>query len=171
MIALWLVLVVGFSVAGGDDRHADLSTDSETGTGESARADERIDAAGLERPAAERILLRSGDRPRPRPRPPISSGGSTASPPPARSTGPRDTPALSTAGGRTVLVQVSLRGDPDDAKDHVAPIEAAVAAVERAHPGVTTHQAGAGTIANGLRRRRRGGPEARRDHLAADHAR
>jgi uncharacterized membrane protein YdfJ with MMPL/SSD domain len=145
MIGLWLVLVVGLSVAGGMAGTRYIR-DSDSGTGQSARADRRIAAAGLEDPAAERILLRSGDR--------AATAAAAADlerrlerVPVAREiTGPRDTPALSTAGGRTVLVQVSLRGDPDDAKDHVAPIVRAVAAVERAHPGVTAHEAGNGTI-------------------------
>ena len=45
-----------------------------------------------------------------------------------------------------MLVQVTLRGDPDDAKEHVAPIQRAVAGVERAHAGVTLQEAGGGTI-------------------------
>jgi RND superfamily putative drug exporter len=39
-----------------------------------------------------------------------------------------------------------MRGDPDDAADHVAPIERAAAAVERAHDGVHVDEAGTGTI-------------------------
>jgi RND superfamily putative drug exporter len=144
-IALWLVLVVGLSFAGGITGTQYIG-DSDSGTGESARADKRIAAAGLEAPAAERILLRSGDR--------AATAAAAADlerrlkrlPVAGEVTGPRDTPALSTAGGRTVLVQASLRGDPDEAKDHVAPVEAAVAATERAHPGVTAFEAGNGTI-------------------------
>jgi len=144
-IVLWLLLVVGLTVGGGMAGTRYIAA-ADSGTGASARADQRIHAADLEQPGVEQILVRSGDR------------GATARAaadlqrrlerlPVARSvTGPRDTPALSTAGGRTVLVQVALRGDPEDAKDKVGPVVATVAAVERAHPGVTTHEAGTGTI-------------------------
>lgn len=37
-------------------------------------------------------------------------------------------------GGRTALVRLTLRGDPDDAGDHVAPVQRAVAAVGHASP-------------------------------------
>ena len=40
-------------------------------------------------------------------------------------------PVWTTAGGRSGLVVVSLRGDPEDAADHVAPVERAVANVRR----------------------------------------
>ena len=144
-ILLWLLFVIGCSVAGGMTG-TQLLTDSESGTGQSARADARVEAAGLERPASEQILVRSGD---------ASATAAAAAdlerrlerlPAVGEVKGPRDTPALSTAGGRTVLVVASLRGDPDDAKEHVAPVEAAVAAVAGAHPNVTTQEAGAGTI-------------------------
>ena len=60
-IALWLLLVVGFTVGGGMAGTQYLDA-SDTGTGESARADKRlIDAAGLGEPAVEQILVRSGD--------------------------------------------------------------------------------------------------------------
>jgi uncharacterized membrane protein YdfJ with MMPL/SSD domain len=145
MIALWLLMVVGLSVAGGMAGTRYIES-SDSGTGQSARADKRVDAAGLRDPASEQVLLRSADR---------AKTAAAAADLEARLervgvvrhvTGPRDTPALSTAGGRTVLVSVTMRGDPDDAKDHVGPIEAAVAAVERAHPGVRADEAGTGTI-------------------------
>jgi uncharacterized membrane protein YdfJ with MMPL/SSD domain len=144
-IALWLVFVAGCLFAGSLTGVKTL-TGSQQGTGESARADARIDAAGLRSPAAESVLVRSGDP---------ASTAAAARALEARLDGlrevravhgPRDTPALSTAGGRSVLVQVTLRGDPDDAKEHVAPVQRAVAAVERAHAGVTLQEAGGGTI-------------------------
>ncbi len=144
-IALWLLLVVGFTVGGGMVGTQYLDS-SDTGTGESARADKRLTASGLGDPAVEQILVRSGDA--------TKTAAAAAElerrldrlSEVAAVTGPRDTPELSTNGGRTVLVQARLRGDPDDAQDHVAPIVAAVAAVDRGHAGVTTHEAGTGTV-------------------------
>ena len=60
--------------------------------------------------------------------------------------GPADRPALSIAGGTTVLVQATLRGDPDDARDRVAALHDAVAAVRAHHHGVTLYEAGRGTM-------------------------
>ncbi|NLT06563.1 MAG: MMPL family transporter, partial [Solirubrobacterales bacterium] len=60
--------------------------------------------------------------------------------------GPADAPELSRAGGRSALVQVTLRGDPDDAGEHVAPLTDAVAAVAAAHPDARLHQTGVGTF-------------------------
>ena len=59
-IALWLLLVVGLHRDGRDDRHQTIGF-SEGGTGESARADKLLKAAGLQDPAAEQVLVRSGD--------------------------------------------------------------------------------------------------------------
>ena len=144
---------------------------SETGTGESARADARVDAAGLEQPAAERILVRSGDaaadrrrgrRPRAAPR--------ARCPPSARSRA-RATRRLSDRrrahrarrgqpARRPRRRQGARRADrgapspPSRARTRTSPLQ----------------QAGAGTIDKDVRRRARGGPAARRAHLAADHA-
>jgi uncharacterized membrane protein YdfJ with MMPL/SSD domain len=144
-IALWLLLVVGLTVGGGmvGTRYLD---NSDRGTGESARADERLAASGLGDPAVEQILVRSSAAPKTAAAAAELERRLDRLGEVAAVTGPRDTPELSTNGGRTVLVQARLRGDPDDAKDHVAPIVAAVAAVDRGHAGVTTHQAGTGTV-------------------------
>ena len=144
-IALWLVLVVG-CVAGGALTGTKTLTAAESGVGESARADARLAHAGLKDPAVESILIRS------------SSARTTAAaardvaarvkalPQVAAVHGPRDTPALSRSGGRVVLVQASLRGDPDTAADRVAPVQRAVTAARAAHPGATVQQAGLASL-------------------------
>jgi uncharacterized membrane protein YdfJ with MMPL/SSD domain len=60
----------------------------------------------------------------------------------ASAQGPREVPALSRAGGRLQLVQVQLRGDPDHADEHVAPLQRVVASVAAAHPGAKLQEAG-----------------------------
>ena len=148
-IALWLVFVAACVFAGAMTGTKTL-TGAETGTGESARADKQVSAAGMESPAAEQILVRSPDR---------ATTAAAAAALEARLddvrevravSGPRDTPELSTAGGRTVLVQVTLRGDPDDAAEHVAPIQRTVADIARAHPEATLQQAGGGSLDKGF---------------------
>ena len=59
-IALWLLLVVACSAAGAVTGTKTIGF-SEGGTGESARADALVEAADLQDPAAERVLVRSGD--------------------------------------------------------------------------------------------------------------
>jgi uncharacterized membrane protein YdfJ with MMPL/SSD domain len=144
-IALWMVLVVGCLVAGGLSGTRSM-TDAETGAGESARADERIAAAGLSDPAVESILVRSGD----------ANDTSAAAVDLERHLrdgrdaggvqGPVDAPELATAGGRTVLVQARLRGDPDDAADRADGVAAVVDAVRADHLGVALLQAGDGSF-------------------------
>ena len=144
-IALWLVFVAACLFAGSLTGVKSL-TGSESGTGESARADARIEAAGLRSPATESVLVRSGDPERTA----AAAAALEARVDGLREVrdvrGPRDTPSLSTAGGRTVLVEVTLRGDPDDAGEHVAAIQDVVAGVGHAHADVTLQQAGGGTL-------------------------
>jgi uncharacterized membrane protein YdfJ with MMPL/SSD domain len=149
MIAAWLLLVAACLVAGGMAGTKQL-TDTQAGTGQSRTADERIDGAGLTQPATESVLVRS------------DSTAATAAaakdlqtrlarlPQVATVQGPAGAPERSTAGGRVVLVQAHLRGDPDDAGDHVAPIERAVAATERAHAGTSLDQAGDGSVGKAI---------------------
>jgi uncharacterized membrane protein YdfJ with MMPL/SSD domain len=143
-IALWLGLVVACSMAGAIAGTKTIGF-SEGGTGESARADGLVKAAGLQDPAAERVLITSRD---------AAATGAAADAVTERLRslrevatveGPRDAAELSTNGGRTVLVVARLRGDPEDAADHVAPLERAVGAVRASHPEVSLRQAGAGT--------------------------
>ena len=144
-IALWLVLVVGCVVAGGM-AGTDTLTATESGAGESARADRRVEAAGLADPAVESVLLRSADAGRT-----AAAAGDLArrlsdGPDVASVVRPPDAPELSKAGGRIVLLQARLRGDPDDADNRAAGVAAAVREVRAGHPGVTLQQAGAGSF-------------------------
>jgi RND superfamily putative drug exporter len=145
MIALWLLFVVA-CVAGGSITGTQTLKGADAGVGESALADHRLEAAGLRDPAVESVLVHSNDPARSRAAAQALERRALALPDVAAVRGPADAPALSTAGGRTVLVQATLRGDPDRAGDHVAPLQRAVAAMRGEHPGVTLHQAGGGTM-------------------------
>ncbi|HTX30106.1 MAG TPA: MMPL family transporter [Solirubrobacteraceae bacterium] len=144
-IGLWLLLVAACVMAGSSVGTKSL-TNSQQGVGESAHADAIIAAAHLTRPAEESILIQSP-----------SAAGTTSAvralearlaavPQVAAVHGPNDTPALSQAGGRTGLVQVTLRGDPNDADDHVGGVERAVRAVAATHPQARLQEAGDGSI-------------------------
>ncbi len=146
-ILLWLLFVLGLAAAG-TMTGTRMLTDAESGVGPSQRAQERMEQAGLEEPGLEHVLLRSADAARTR----EAAADLTARLGLVREVadvrGPAVAPGLSAQGGRAALVQVALRGDPDDAGDNVAPIERAVAAVAADHPGTTLRQAGDGTFAN-----------------------
>ncbi len=141
IVALWLVLIAGCIFAGAAAGTKTLSN-AGSGTGESARADAALSAAHLKSPAVESVLVSSGRA--------HSTGAAVKAlesrarrlPSVASVHGPREVPALSRAGGRQQLVQVQLRGDPDHADEHVAPLEQTVASVASAHPGVKLLQAG-----------------------------
>jgi uncharacterized membrane protein YdfJ with MMPL/SSD domain len=146
MIALWLLLVVGCLTAGAMTGTKELSG-PDAAVGESGRAEQRLEDAGLQDSAVESVLIRSDDAATTR----AAADALTADLGRLDATvaavrGPADTPELSTAGGRTVLVQATLRGDPDHAADHIAPIEDAVAAAQRDHDGVRLQQAGGGSL-------------------------
>ena len=105
-----------------------------------------FERAGLQEPAVESVLVRSSS-------PGATSAAVSALERSARSLsqvssvrGPDDSPALSKAGGKTGLVQVSLRGDPGDTSDHIDGLQKAVTSVRVSHPGVTLQQTGGGTL-------------------------
>jgi uncharacterized membrane protein YdfJ with MMPL/SSD domain len=141
VVALWLVLIAGCIFAGAAAGTRTLSN-AGSGTGESAQADAAVSAAHLKSPAVENVLVSSG-----------SARGTGAAvhalevrvrrlPTVASVHGPREVPALSRAGGRLQLVQVQLRGDPDNADQHVAPLQRAVASIAASHPGSRLQEAG-----------------------------
>jgi uncharacterized membrane protein YdfJ with MMPL/SSD domain len=144
-IALWLVLVAGCLVAGGMAGTRSL-TETEAGVGESKRADQRIEAAGLRDPAVESVLVRSDDAGATRAAADALVARLERLPDVTSVQGPREAPELSAAGGRVVLVQARLRGDPDDAAERSEPVRATVAAVARKHDGVRLQQAGLGSF-------------------------
>jgi uncharacterized membrane protein YdfJ with MMPL/SSD domain len=141
MVALWLVLIAGCIFAGAAAGTKTLSN-AGSGTGESARADAALSAAHLNSPATESVLVSSGSA--------HSTGAAVRAlevrarrlPGVASVQGPREAPVLARAGGRLALVQVQLRGDPDHADEHVAPLQKVVAAVAASHPGAKLQEAG-----------------------------
>jgi uncharacterized membrane protein YdfJ with MMPL/SSD domain len=149
VVALWLVLIAGCIFAGAAAGTKTLSN-AGSGTGESARADAAVTAAHLRSPATESVLVSSSSA--------QSTGTAVAAlqararrlPGVASVQGPRGVPALSRAGGRLQLVQVQLRGDPDQADKHVAPLQRVVASVAAGHPGTTLQQAGEASGGNAI---------------------
>jgi uncharacterized membrane protein YdfJ with MMPL/SSD domain len=146
---LWLALIAGLIVAGAMAGTRTLSA-AASGTGESARADARLAAAGLRAPAVESILVVSADRARTARAVARIEAGARRLPAVAGVRGPGDAPALSRAGGRTALVQVRLRGDPDTAGDPVAGLQGMVRSVASGVPAVSIHEAGAASAEHAI---------------------
>jgi uncharacterized membrane protein YdfJ with MMPL/SSD domain len=141
MVALWLVLIAGCIFAGAAAGTKTLSN-AGSGTGESARADAALSAANLKSPATESVLVSSGRAHSTGAAVKALEAGARRLPGVGSAQGPREVPALSRAGGRLQLVQVQLRGDPDHADEHVAPLQRVVASVAAAHPDAKLQEAG-----------------------------
>jgi uncharacterized membrane protein YdfJ with MMPL/SSD domain len=144
-IVLWLLLVAACVMAGMASGTKSLS-DSQSGVGESARADALVEKAHLKGPGVENVLVRSKTSADTSAAVRALEGRLRHVPDVRAVHGPNDTPSLVTAGGRTALVQVTLRGDPDRADDHVAGVERAVASVAASHRNLTLNEAGDGTF-------------------------
>jgi uncharacterized membrane protein YdfJ with MMPL/SSD domain len=143
-ILLWLATVVGCLVLGGLSGTRQLSN-AASGTGESAAAETRLHHAGLADPATENIMLTAHSR------------AQTATAVAALQRRARRLPSVAAvaapvtrAGGQSTLVVVSLRGDPNDADKHVAPLERTVAAVRATHSGVTVREFGGGSAGHAI---------------------
>ncbi len=148
-IALWLVLIIACATLGSMSGMRTLSN-SGSGTGESARADARLSASGLQQPATEDLLVRSASRAQSaRAVAALQSGARRLSG--VKSVdGPDSSPSYSRAGGRTALLVVSLRGDPSDSDARAAQLEHFVTRVSARHPGVTIQEAGSGSGDNAI---------------------
>ncbi|MFZ0040900.1 MAG: MMPL family transporter [Solirubrobacteraceae bacterium] len=144
-IAGWLILIVACLVVGSMSGTRTLSN-AASGTGESARADARLTAAGLADPPTENVLLQSS-----RPAETASAAHALAErarrlPTVSSVLTPSTAPALSRTGGRTEMVIVSLRANQNNDASRVVGLEAVVASVASEHPGVTIQEAGGGSI-------------------------
>ena len=144
-IGLWMLLVVA-CVVGGLASGTRSLTSVQQGVGESGRADARLAAADLRDRAVESVLVRSGSAAQTRATVEVLAARLRRLAVVASVQGPDEDRALSVAGGRSELVQTTLRGDPDDASDHVAAVQRTVAAVARAHSGVSVQEAGQGSL-------------------------
>ncbi|QKV95361.1 MMPL family transporter [Streptomyces sp. NA02950] len=132
----WLLFVVVVAVVGGMSGAKEM-TNSEGGTGDSARAERILEDAGLQTPAGEMVMLRS-ERPdgwRAAARDVtarLEKTGETA----------RIQPPVRSESGREGLVSFELRGDPDTVGDRAEPVLDAVADTRAAHRGITVHEFG-----------------------------
>ena len=148
-VALWLALIVACVGLGSSAGMRTLSN-SGSGTGESARADARLSASGLQGPATENVLVRSSSAQRTAHAVAALESGSRRLPAVKSVDGPDRSPALSRAGGRTALVVVTLRGDPNNPDGRAAQLQHYVDGLSAREHGVTFNQAGSGSEDNAI---------------------
>ena len=140
-VCLWLAFIVACTASGSIVAMRTLS-DAGSGVGEAARADARLTAAGIEDPATESILVRSGGVRRTSDA--VNSLTATLKTV-ATVRSVQSPPGLSRDGGRIRLVIVALRGDPASADTQVVPVQRTVAALGSRTPGVRFMEAGDGS--------------------------
>ncbi|HUA72533.1 MAG TPA: MMPL family transporter [Solirubrobacteraceae bacterium] len=148
-VALWLALIVACVFLGSSAGMRTLSN-AGSGTGESARADARLTASGLKGPATENVLVRSSSPHRTAQAVRALETGARRLPAVKSVDGPDRSPELSKAGGRTALVVVTLRGDPNNPDTRAAQVQKFVDGVAARTHGVTFYEAGAGSEDNAI---------------------
>ena len=146
-IALWLALIVA-CVAGGQMAGVRTLSNAASGTGESARADARLTAAGLRNESTESILVTSTSAARTARATAALEARSRRLKVVASVDGPDQSPELSRWAGRTALVVITVRGGPDQVDGHAAQVQRLVGQVSARQPGVTFREAGGGSIDN-----------------------
>jgi uncharacterized membrane protein YdfJ with MMPL/SSD domain len=146
-VALWLALIVACVAAGSLAGMRTLSQ-SESGTGESGRADARLSTSGLQGPATEDVLVSSRSSAQTGHAVTTLRAGLRRLPAVKSVDGPDRSHALSAAGGRTGLVVVTLRGDPNNSDNRAAQVQDTVNRIASTHPGVTFREAGGGSQDN-----------------------
>ncbi|MFE6699656.1 MMPL family transporter [Streptomyces sp. NPDC057718] len=132
----WLLFVVLATGIGGATGMVEM-TNAENGAGESARAEQILLDAGLDKPAGELVMVSApaaGDWK------PAAEALATA----VRETGEARNiaPPVPSKDGKDGLIAFEMRGDAATSPDRIQPVLDAVAAVGEHHPGVEIHQFG-----------------------------
>ncbi len=148
-VALWLALIVA-CVGFGSSAGMRTLSNSGSGTGESARADARLTASGLQGPATENVLVRSSSPQRTAQAIATLEAGARRLPAVKSVDGPDRSPELSRAGGRTGLVVVTLRGDPNNQDARAAELQHFVQGLPSHEHGVAFLEAGSGSEDNAM---------------------
>lgn len=145
VIALWLCMVFGLFAAG-TMTGTEMLTGNDQNVGESKAANALLADAGLGDPAVENLMVSAGS--------PSATRTATATlvaelkkdPDVTRVGDPYEARGALADGGRKALVQATLRGDPEEAVDHVDGVIAATAAAKVANPGIEVDAIGPGTL-------------------------
>ena len=144
----WLIVAVAALVVGMAAGHKQIA-DSETASGEAAKAQRILEQANFKAPATESVLIQSGRYTATSPIFQSAIGGvvqtlsrfsnvTNIQDPRAQKGGGGQI----SADGRSVLVQFDVKGDADKAADKIEPILNGVAAVQNATPGFVIEEFG-----------------------------
>jgi uncharacterized membrane protein YdfJ with MMPL/SSD domain len=144
VIALWLALIVA-CFAGGSIAGTRSLSDAASGSGQSAHAEARLQHAGLLDSFTENVIVRSSSRSPTAHAVAAIAAGSRRQPYVTSVQSPRTEPALSRSGGRTGLVVVTLRGDPDNKDNHVKPLQSFISKTAHDTRGVYIGEVGDGS--------------------------
>jgi RND superfamily putative drug exporter len=140
---LWIGFVIVAVVIGRAAGTVSL-TDSEQGTGETARAQAILADAGFKTPASESVLVQSKTLTAadPRFRAVVADVARTLRAKPAVVRLRPNGPGQVSADAHSQLVQFDIAGKIDDSSDKVEPLLAAVAQIQKAHPEFTVAEFG-----------------------------
>jgi RND superfamily putative drug exporter len=140
----WLVLVVAAVAIGSLVGTRGLS-DAESSTGDTARAQRILDAAGWDESAGESVLVRSKGRAAPN-----AVAGEVSAMLRARKDVKKVQAPVRSRDGRSLLVSFEIRGSGDTADQRVQPVLDAVARIQREHPGFTVAEFGSASANHAL---------------------
>jgi uncharacterized membrane protein YdfJ with MMPL/SSD domain len=143
-VGAWLALVVVAMLLGSAAGQVTM-TQAEYGVGESGQATWTLVNAGIKDPASELVMISgSGASPDKAAMRSAVSAVLTAVQATGQVGGVRA--PVTSASGRQVLLQFSMKGDPDTAYKRVQPVEDAVTRVQAAHRNVTIEEVGQASV-------------------------
>jgi uncharacterized membrane protein YdfJ with MMPL/SSD domain len=143
----WLLVAVAALVLGMAAGHKQVA-DSQTASGEAAKAQRMLEQAGFKAPATESVLVQSQRETTvsPRFRSAVADVVQTLASADLPNVRNIESPLVNagqiSADRHSVLVQFDVSGDADKAKDEIEPMLSAVAGVQRAHPNMRIEEFG-----------------------------
>src|SRR5919199_175130 len=144
----WLVLAVVALMVGTAADHKQIA-DSETASGEAAKAQRILEQAGFKAPATESVLIQSKEVTASNDQFRSAIAGVVQMLSGMKNVTNIENPLVTPGGGgqisadgHSVLVQFDIKGDADDAKDKVQPIMDAVAGAQQANPSFRIEEFG-----------------------------
>jgi uncharacterized membrane protein YdfJ with MMPL/SSD domain len=144
----WLVFAAAAMALGSVVGHVQMK-DSQTASGEAARALELLEQANFKQPAVENVLIQSRRYTASDPIMLAAVGNVVQTLAMQKDVADIQDPLVRIGGGgqisrdrHSVLVQFTVRGDPDKAKDKIKPIIDAVAGAQSANPQISIREVG-----------------------------
>jgi uncharacterized membrane protein YdfJ with MMPL/SSD domain len=144
----WLVIAVAAMALGNVVGHVQMA-DSKASSGETATALSLLEQAGMKQPATESVLIQSRTQTADDPIFVSAIAGVIQNLAGQKDVTNIQNPLVTIGGGgqvsrdrHSVLVQFTIKGDPDKAKDKVKPILDAIAAAQQANPSLSVREVG-----------------------------